>query len=665
MRFRLPFRRYSLRARLITGYLVILGIGGLATSVVGSWIVSTTIMTQARRSVDHDLAAARTLYQQQLETVKLTLQLAASGTALPHYLSTGGAGDAFGYLSWLREEMGFDFLTLTDSNGQVLLRASQPGRIGDNASSIPVVSAALVGRVAAATEILSAEHLAREDPKLCEAARFRLVPTPRAKPVDRNEETSGMVLVAAAPLRAPNGILGVLYGGTLLNRDLAIVDRIWEAIFKGDRFDNREVGTVTIFLNDLRISTTVRTADGRRALGTRVSAEVHDAVLGRGATWRDRAFVVNDWFISGYEPIRNYNGDIIGILYVGLLEKAFTSVRDRVIVSFFGIATVGFILIVGITYYEIRSITRPIGEMVHATRGIAAGRFDQEVKPAPGEIGLLSDSFNSMLHSLRQMRADLEEWGRTLEQKVKERTDELVTMQAKVAQSDRLASLGKLAAGVAHEINNPLGGILALTALTLEDMQEDDPGRENLEEVIRQTQRCRDIVSGLLDFARQSSVNREPLDLNRVLEETLSLLTKQALFFNIRVVKNLDPQLPTVMADRAHLQQVFMNILLNAAQAMKEKGIVTVITRPGAGGTVEVLISDTGCGIPSDKLGRIFDPFYTTKSDEQGAGLGLSIAYGIVTSHRGSISVDSQVGKGSTFKVMLPADTVAYHEVHP
>jgi two-component system NtrC family sensor kinase len=217
-----------------------------------------------------------------------------------------------------------------------------------------------------------------------------------------------------------------------------------------------------------------------------------------------------------------------------------------------------------------------------------------------------------------------------------------------------------LAAGVAHEVNNPLGGILALTGLTIEDMPQDDPNRENLAEVIHQTERCRDIVKGLLEFSRQSKGNTEPLDLNKVLQDTLSLVEKQALFFNIDVVWKLDPELPHVIADRSQFQQVFMNILMNAVQAMNERGTITVATRyDRSRDTAEAAISDTGKGIPPEEIGHIFDPFFTTKESGHGTGLGLSIAYGIVTTHRGTISVRSELGKGSTFTVRMPVETVA------
>ena len=666
MQLDFSFPWLSLKARLISSYLVILGIGGLATSLVGSWIVSTTIMMQARRSVDHDLATARSLYDQQLETVKRTVQLAASGTTIQHYIVARDRKALLAYLDPIRKEAGIDFLTLTDQKGRVTLRLSDPHRATDSVSSVSVVRAALSGTVAAATEVLSAEFLHNEDPLLDARARIRYVATPRAKPTHKIEETSGMVLIAAAPVRGSDGrIMGALYAGILLNRNFGIVDRVWELVFKGDRFEGQDVGSVTIFQDDLRVSTTVRMASGERAVGTRASMEVQDVVLGQGQTFRGRAFVVRDWYISGYDPIRDHDGRIIGMLYVGRLERAYAFTRDRVILSFFVIATIGFILIIGITYYEIGKITLPIGKMVALTRNIAAGRFDQEVQASAyhGEIALLADSFNTMLKSLRQMKADLEEWGRTLEEKVKQRTEELVAMQARVAQSERLASLGMLAAGVAHEINNPLGAILSLTALSVEDMKKDDPNRESLEEVVKQTQRCRDIVKGLLDFSRRSEVNMELVDLNQILQDTLSLISKQAQFLNVTVVRDWAPQLPTVMADKPQLEQVFMNILVNAVQAMQEKGTIRIATRHSVpANSVEVLISDTGCGIPPEEIHQIFDPFFTSKASGQGTGLGLSIAYGIITSHRGSISVESEVGRGSTFTIRLPVASAVARE---
>ncbi|MEK7752121.1 MAG: cache domain-containing protein, partial [Acidobacteriota bacterium] len=375
MRLDVLFPSRSLKARLISHYLVILGTGGLVTSVVGSWIVSSTIMAEAHRSVAHDLATARSLYDQRLETAKRTVQLVASGGAIQQHLSSGDTKSLLAYLEPIRKDAGFDFLTLTDRTGRVTLRVSRPNGAADDVSSISVVRAALSGKVAAATEILSAQLLTNEDPLLAARAHMRFVTTPRARPPDRIEETSGMVLIAGAPIRgAGDRILGALCGGVLVNRNFGIVDRVWELVFRGYRFDNQDVGSVTIFQNDLRVATTITNFAGERAVGTLSSADVYDRVFGQGQGFRGRAFVVRDWYISAYDPILNYDGKIIGMLYVGLLEKAYTSTRDRVILSFFGLAGIGFIFIIGVTYYEIRKITLPIARMVAATRSIAAGR---------------------------------------------------------------------------------------------------------------------------------------------------------------------------------------------------------------------------------------------------------------------------------------------------
>jgi two-component system, NtrC family, sensor kinase len=660
-----PFRSLSLRARLILSYLVILGIGGLATSIVGSYIVSSTIQMQVLRAVDNNLATARLIYDQQLDELKRTVELTASGTTVVQYLAAGDHPSLLAYLQRIRESSGYDFLTLVNERGRVVMRVSNPDRAGDPVAPISVVRAAQAGTLAASTEIIAAEHLEKEHPSLRERARTRLIETPRAKPFDRREEGSGMVLIAAAPVyRHASAVPGVLYGGILLNGNFSIVDRVSNLVLRDDRARNGEIGNVTIFQDNFRISTNVRLSNGERALGTRAAPDVEAQVLGRGESWRGPAFVVNEWYLSGYAPIRNYEGKVIGALFTGLLETTYTSTRNDVILSFFAVAMVGFIGIIGITYYMIRNITRPIGEMVAATQNIAAGRFDQEIhSESQGEIAQLAASFNTMLASLRAMKADLEEWGRTLEEKVRQRSDELAAMQARVAQSERLASLGLLAAGVAHEINNPLGAILSLTALTLEDTPPDDPNRENLVEVLNQSQRCRGIVKGLLDFSRQSKGNMEPLDLNSLVNETLSLIGKQAQFFNIRIVQDQDPNLPAVIGDRSQFQQVFMNLLINAVQAMDEKGAITIVTRGKPDEHVEVRISDTGRGIPPDQIDLIFDPFFSTKESGHGTGLGLSIAYGIVTTHRGTISVESELDKGTTFTIRLPAAATTVGEV--
>ncbi len=657
MRLEETLRHLSLKTRLIVSYLVILAVGGLVTSIVGSWIVSTTIMRQAQRTAEHDLATARIIFQDRIAGIGRTVQLAATASGVVTCAKGYECTSADQYLTGVRGEVALDFLTIADRDGVARLRTTRTPGVGDTVAGMPLVQDALAGELVASPEILTVDQLSREAPHLAALVRTRIVETPRAAPGRDTVLSSGLVMLAAGPIRDDGGrVVGTLYGGVLVNGREEMVDRVWELLYRGETHRSKQIGTVTVFQGDVRIATNVRTADGVRALGTRVSAPVHDAVLLRGERWSDRAFVVQDWYLSVYEPLRNHRGDIIGMLYVGVLESRFTAIRNRVILSFFGIASTGFILIIAITYVMIRNITRPIGEMVAATRNISAGRLDQEIQAtASGEVALLAESFNTMAKSLRHMKDDLEEWGRTLEEKVKERTDELVRMQARVAQSERLASLGMLAAGVAHEINNPLGGILALTALTVEDLPDGHPNRPNLEEVVRQAERCRTIVRGLLEFSRQSELHMEVVDLNRVLDDTLALIAKQAAFFNVELVRHQADDLPVITADRSQLSQVILNLVVNAVQAMNERGTLTITTRMDAvHDAVEMAFTDTGRGIAPEDINRVFDPFFTTKRDGQGTGLGLSIAYGIVTRHHGTITVESQVGRGSTFRIRLP-----------
>jgi len=654
----IPFlQTVSLRARIILIYVFILGVGGLITSFIGSLIVNNTIMNQAKSKVHHDLNTARMVYEKQLKLIQNSIYIGASGNTIQQTLYSNDRNRLLTRLEQIRRDTNLDFLSVADHEGRVILRMTNPEHKGDDVSQIQIVKAALNGKTVGGTEILTREILQNEDERLAEQTLIQLIDTPKAKATDKKVETSGMVLMAAAPIFKEDGtLLGVLYGGHLLNRNFMIVDRVWDLVYKGEKYRDQDIGTVTIFFEDLRVSTNVKTKEGKRALGTRVSAEVADAVLTRGERWSSRAFVVNDWYISEYEPIKDSNGKTVGILYVGLLEKAYTSIRNKVVFTFMIVATLGFFLIVGISYLITSTITRPLSEMVSATQSIATGDLEQRIKvKSKDEIGQLALSFNKMIASLRKMRAELEEWTNTLEQKVKERTEELAAMQNTLVQSQRLASLGKLAAGIAHEINNPLGGILVLSSLVVEDLKDDDPHRENLQEVIKQTMRCRDIVKGLLQFSRQEEGKTEYVRVNDILNNTLSLIEKQALFHNIEVIKNLDAELPYILGDNSQLQQVFINVILNAVQAMKEIGTLTINTSHDKNNDMVVIeISDTGCGIPEEMIDRIFDPFFTTKEVGEGTGLGLSIAYGIVTKHHGRMRVKSKVGEGSTFTIKIP-----------
>jgi len=232
---------------------------------------------------------------------------------------------------------------------------------------------------------------------------------------------------------------------------------------------------------------------------------------------------------------------------------------------------------------------------------------------------------------------------------------ELQQLQAKLIQTEKMASLGKLSAGVAHEINNPLGGITIYAHLLKEDTAKDDPAQENIGKIIKLASRSKEIVKNLLDFARQTEPKTESHSINNILDGILSILDQQVLFHNIKIQKNLAVDLPMVMVDAAQIQQVFMNIIINAVEAMEGQGALTLKTGLDSNEkTLFIQVSDTGCGIPKEHLNQLFEPFFTTKEAGKGTGLGLSICYGIIHRHKGRIHVKSTLGQGTTFTIYLP-----------
>jgi len=472
------------------------------------------------------------------------------------------------------------------------------------------------------------------------------------------------MLKAAAPIIDENRrVLGVLYGGVLLNRNFEIVDRVKETVFKGEKYKGRDTGTATIFQGDLRISTNVADEEGKRAIGTRLSAEVKRVVLDEGRAWNDRAFVVKDWYITAYEPIRNVEDKIVGILYVGTLERPYIDTANRVMLTFTVLALLSIVFLLIMLVFATTRIIEPLQQMVAATQEIADGDLDHKVEiRSRDEIGELAASFNQMTEKLKAANEELIEWGTTLEKKVKERTKELMEMQNHLIQSEKLASIGKLAAGIAHEINNPLGGVLIYSHLLLEDSKKDTAQYENLKKIVKETARCKDIVKGLLEFSRPKEPQMAPTDINDIVNRALAIFERQALFQNIRILKEF-ASLPQIVADGSQLQQVFANIIVNAAEAMDGNGILTIRTNLDLkDGSLTVEFADTGHGIKEEDIPRLFEPFFTTKEVGKGTGLGLAISYGILQKHRGSIQVRSELGKGSTFTVTLPVGGDEPHE---
>ena len=329
--------------------------------------------------------------------------------------------------------------------------------------------------------------------------------------------------------------------------------------------------------------------------------------------------------------------------------------------------SVGFVLLVSVSVGWLlrRLIYRPLSDLARGAQRLASGNFDNPI-PVRGEdeFGSLARSTNAMMAALKKSRQELEDWVKTLGRKVEERTAELRLAEAEIARGEKLASIGQLAAGIAHELNNPLTGVLTFTSLMRQKMPEGSQDAEDLDLVIRETRRCASIIRRLLDFAREKPPEKSVVNLNDLVQETVRFVERSAALQQVDISMQLDGDLPQLNVDADLIKQVLMNILVNAQQAITDRGHIAVRTRLHAarrlgGGepqpAVEIAISDTGCGIEKANLQRIFDPFFTSKEVGKGTGLGLSVTYGIVKAHGGEIEVESTVGEGSTFRVFLPA----------
>jgi two-component system NtrC family sensor kinase len=633
--------RITLRSKFTFSFLVVIAVCGIVSTWIGVRLIGDRVVQQAQDKVRVDLNTAREIYQKNLEHIKDVVRLTANRFFIKEAFFTGNMELLKAELERVRKQESLDMLTITDNIGHILFRSRHPSVLGNSQSEDQLVSRALFNKeVAASTQLISRKELLKEGEDLARRAHIIFVPTPRAKPKAVTGETSGMMMKAAAPITAPSGeLLGVLYGGILLNRRYEIVDKIKETVYQGEIYKGKDIGTATIFQGDLRISTNVRRQDGSRAIGTRVSEEVFDQVLVKGLVWIERAFVVNDWYITAYEPIRDIENNIVGILYVGMLEEKFTDMKKATLLIFLGITLAGMIAAVVISIFLARGILRPIKKLKLGAEKLTQGDLECRIKfESKDEIGELARTFNFMAASLKDRDAKLKEYA-----------------QKKIMESERLATVGQLAASIAHELNNPMGSILIYSNLLLEDLLEDDMQRENIKKIAAQATRCKEIVKGLLDFSRQTEPKKEPTNINELLEETLSLVENQSIFQDVNISKNLCASPPPLIVDKVQIQQVFINIVLNAAEAMEGKGALIIDTRISDDGQfMEVEFTDSSCGIPEENIERLFEPFYTTKEAGKGTGLGLAISYGYVQRHNGTIEVKTQVGKGTTFIIRLP-----------
>ncbi|MBA2689735.1 MAG: cache domain-containing protein [Burkholderiales bacterium] len=617
--------------------------------------------------INSDLVIANRYFQQVLHGLGSDVDSLARSRTLHAALQTGNPTVLNATLADAKTRGGFDFIYYLAADGRPLASAGESRSAPDapaNHIGWPVVASAGKGGAQTQIDIFSEAQLTRIDPALAERANLKLVPTKNAAPTDRNSETRGMVVHAAAPvLDVNNKLVGILEAGLLLNRNLDFVDTINNIIYGKDALPAGSKGTATLFLDDVRIATNVRLFQGERALGTRVSQEVRGKVLGKGETWRDSAFVVNDWYVSGYEPIVDSFGKRVGMLYVGFLETPFREAK------YFGMAAIVllflFISVTGAVWSLrwARAIFKPLERMNQTISAVEAGDSEARVGSLQSrdEIGELARHLDQLLATLQARNEELKSYADDLDKKVAERTQELEAAnkslrgaQKQLVMSEKLAAIGQLTAGVAHEINNPIAVIQGNLDLVRAELGPAAwPVINEIRLIDEQVNRIRLIVTKLLQFARPAEYAGyvEAVDVNTLMGDCLVLVRHELKKSDIEVKQVLQASLKAGI-NRNELQQVVINLLVNAVQAMPEQGRLIISTEDWEDKGVTIRVKDTGPGIHPGDLSRVFDAFFTTKK-QQGTGLGLSISYAIVERYGGRITVKSEYGNGAAFAVWL------------
>ncbi|MCM2307491.1 MAG: cache domain-containing protein [Sulfuritalea sp.] len=628
--------------------------------------------------VQSDLAVAHGYFRQVKDVLDRRVEALAGSERLARALRERANPAALDeLLREMRRQLGIDFLILLDGEGRVRAASSGPApgsRYGDWA----VVRRALSGHAEAEVDIFNAAQLAEIDPGLTAKAHTPLIATRNARATQRKEETSGMVMHAAAPIAAATreGSAGVLVGGLLLNKNLEFVDRINDIVYPEGALPLGSIGTATLFLDDVRIATNVRLFENVRAIGTRVSAAVRYTVLEQGRTWLDRAFVVNDWYVSAYEPIVDSGGKRVGMLYVGFLEEPFQHARWLALAA----VALLFVLTVAVAAFVslrlARHVSQPVERMHGTMSAIEAGRTEARVGVHPpdideaDELAELAAHFDRLLDRLEIQTDALQRWGHELDGKVAARTAELAaanqtlrSAQQRLVMSEKLAAIGQLAAGVAHEINNPVAviqGNLDVLRETLGAAAE--PAMDEIRLIQDQVFRIRLIVTKLLQFARPAEYvgYLEPVRLDQVVQDSLVLVAHQLKKTCVEVVQ-VTPATRPVTINRNELQQVLINLIVNALQAMPEGGTLLLTTGDREENGIPggyVAVADSGPGIPPEIRERLFDPFFTTKTSD-GTGLGLWVSLGLVQRYGGRIEVATPPAGGSVFTVWLPNEAQA------
>ncbi len=646
--------RHKLMVLALLPLVVVLPLLMTALVLWGNAAYDQLLITKVRS----DLAVARGYFLQVQSEVGTSTQATANSYALHQALVTHNTALIEHTLQKAQQTRSLDFVNLYSPQGQLLsaswIKNNSYSRLIDKGNR-PIW---LKETAAEFNQLLklSQSQVLQLAPHLAARLDIPLVATPNAAPSQRTQEDRALMMLASYPVSGADGQpLAWVQAGVLLNQNLPLIDHINQIVYPQGSLPLGSLGTATLFLDDVRVTTNVRLFQEQRAIGTRVSQAVRQAVLERGETWLDRAFVVNDWYVSAYEPLLNAQRERIGMLYVGYLETPFRQVKTRLLALVIGIFGVAMVLAAWLSLRWARSIFQPVERMNQTMQDVEEGQTSARVGllPQQDELGALAGHLDHLLDTVNDNTARLQRWNEDLDTQVARRTQELQESnqslqqaQAQLVKSEKLAAIGQLTASVAHEINNPIAvmqGNLDLLRETLGPQAR--PVAEELSLMDQQIERMRLIVTQLLQYARPNDYAGYvvAVDVNDTLASSLVLVEHLLGQASIHVQRDWQAS-HSVAINRQELQQVLINLMINAIQAMPKGGTLTLRSRDqqddaGQSGVL-IQVCDTGIGLSEQAKERLFSPFFTTKTD--GNGLGLWISVGLVERYGGSISAHNR-----------------------
>jgi two-component system NtrC family sensor kinase len=585
-------------------------------AILGYYVIKADIMDRAQRKVRDNLKAARSFYQGEIDRIETAFNLVSFDSNL----------------AVLRVRMNLHYLQC--------VAASEI----ETAGSEIVKSAFDAHKGIGGTRIMSDEELSKIDPSLVEATRIQIRATPMALPTDKKQLDAVMVKEYALPVLDKNGkIEKIYYGGRIINRDYELVDKIRLLVFGSEQYHSKPVGTVTIFQGDTRISTNVLDENGQRAVGTRVSAQVYKEVVEKGNVWDDRAFVVNAWYKTAYEPITNINGNIIGIIYVGTLAEPFDSMTRHITLAFMAIVAAATALASVLSLILAAGISRPLTQLLNATHKLSSGdlTYTGEKKTGVAEIDNLADAFNDMSVKLNEREKSLK-----------------IT-------NEKLADANKNYIDLIGFVSHELKGILASAIINAYAVRDGILGmvnfkqRKALDSITRNLDYLESTVHKFLNLGRIEKgdlvVNKTELDLRKdIFDVSIDSLKPMAVRKNITIDNEVEQNL-LVNADHDLMLVTANNLISNAIKYGRENGRILIKSKVN-GTKIEIDVYNDSTPISTEQKDRLFKKFSRLETAEtkkvKGTGLGLYITMQIIEKHGGKIRVEPRhTGNSFIFEI--------------